>query len=250
MFGRISAVMDSAKFSSFSINYDRPFQQTVDLLRWITRVFAVAVLLGCGSAPAQTPEIVIHSASKPPGSVVLSLRPNTTSGWLLLESSDDLDVWNPVVNLLTTNTTGPYMEVAPSNALFRFYRVRSPGVAAAEALGRWNSTKPEPYRFRFQTTKWELGGSTLIGTVTFSNGVKTVSSVTLNEIPADSFDPADFPTIEEVFDRIAAVEALGAKLAHVTYDPDWSFPSSVAIVGDTTSPVIVFQLSDFTKTVP
>lgn len=196
------------------------------------------------TASGQAPEVILHSASQIPQSVLLSIRPHST-GWVLLEASSDLVTWQPIVNLLTTNSTGPFVDYPPTNSLVGFYRVRSPGVTAALALSSWQSVRPAHYQYWFQNTKLDAGGIVWAGTVTLSNGVKTVSGVTDNGVPTTAFDPADFLTPEEVFTFVASVESQGVKLAHVTYDRQWSFPASVVVVSSTPTPITDFRMSGF-----
>ena len=85
----------------------------------------------------------------------------------------------------------------------------------------------------------------LVGTVTISNGVKTVTNVTANGIPTTTFDPADFLTPADVLAVIADVESQGAKLAHVTYDEQWSFPAAVVIIRSTGIPMTDYRMSGF-----
>ena len=101
---------------------------------------------------------------------------------------------------------------------------------------------PSYYQYSFQNSKLEAGGVQLTGTVTISNGVKTVTNVTVNGIPTMTFDPADFLTPEEVFSVVAEVEANGAKLAHVTYDEQWSYAAAVVIIPST--PMIDYRMWD------
>ncbi len=196
------------------------------------------------AARGQAPEIMLHASSQIPQSVALSIRPYSTN-WVLLETSTDLASWQPIVNLLTTNSTGPFVDYPPGNSLVRFYRARRPGVMVAGALGSWQSIRPPQYQYLFQNTKFDAGGTVLSGTVTISNGVKTVSGVTANGFPTTSYDSTDFPTPEEVFAMIMAVESQGVKLAHVTYDPEWSFPARVAIVSSNPTPITNYRMSDF-----
>src|SRR5690242_2999120 len=97
-----------------------------------SRVLAVGSFAGATTF-GQAPEVILHSSSQIPQSVLLSIRPHSAN-WVLLETSSDLASWQPVVNLLTTNSTGPFVDYPPTNSFVRFYRVRSPGVAAAPAL--------------------------------------------------------------------------------------------------------------------
>ena len=92
------------------------------------------------------------------------------------------------------------------------------------------ASRPTRYQYSFQNTKLDAGGVVLAGTVTISNGVKTVTNVTANGLPTTSFDPADFLTPEDVFAVVADVESQGAELAHVTYDQQWGFPAAVVII--------------------
>jgi hypothetical protein len=165
----------------------------------------------------------------------------------LLESSSNLVAWSPVVNLLTTNSTGPFVDYPATNDRVRFYRTRSPGVTASEAMGVWDSKKPASYRFRLQSFRLDLGGAELAGTISITGESKTVIDATLNGLPTDDFEPSDFLTIGELFGLISDLETHGTKLAHVVYDVQWSFPSSVSIIGGTASPVINYRVSDFVE---
>jgi hypothetical protein len=196
------------------------------------------------AAFGQAPEVILHSSSQIPQSVLLSIRPHST-GWVLLEASSDLASWQPVVNLLTTNSSGPFVDYPPSNSLVRFYRARSPGVTATQALSSWQAVRPAHFQYVLQNTKLDAGGIVWSGTVTISNGVKTVTNVTANGIPTTSFDPADFLAPEEVFALITTVESQGVKLAHVTYDEQWSFPASVVVVFSTPTPITDYRMSEF-----
>jgi hypothetical protein len=164
---------------------------------------------------------------------------------VLLETTSDLVSWQPVVNLLTTNSSGPFVDYPPTNSLVRFYRARSPGVTAALAMSSWQAVRPAHYQYLFQNTKLDAGGIVWSGTVTLSNGVKTVSSVTANGIPTTTYDSADFLTPEEVFTLIASVESQGVKLAHVAYDDQWSFPASVVVVPSTPTAITDYRVSGF-----
>lgn len=177
----------------------------------------------------QEPEVILQPSSQIPQSALLTIRPHTT-GWVLLQSSSDLANWQPLVNLLTTNSSLPFVDYTTSNATIRFYRARSPGITAAEALSTWEASRPSYYQYSFQNTKLDAGGVQLVGSITISNGVKTVTNVTANGVPTTTFDPSDFLTPEEVLTVIATVEANGVRLAHVTYDEQWSFPATVVII--------------------
>jgi len=186
----------------------------------------------------------MRSSSQPPASVVFSVYPRS-AGWVVLESSTDLTGWQPVVNLLTTNSSVPFIDYPPATATVRLYRVRSPGVTAAQASSAWAASRPSHYQYRFENSNQDGNGVLLAGTVTVSNGVKTVTNVTANGLPTTTFDPADFLTPEEMIAEIADVEALGAKLAHVSYDKQWGFPSAVVIIGSTNLAWADYRMSEF-----
>ena len=249
--GRADAGMnlwkDSAAFPSARKYLSIACQPATPPLRkvFVTWFLAMASFAGV-EACAQAPEVILRSSSQIPRSVALTVRPYST-GWVLLETSSDLASWRPVVNLLTTNSGGPFVDYPPTNSLARFYRVRRPGVSAAKALVRWQAMRPAQYRYLFQNVKLDGGGIVWSGTVTLSNGVKTVSGVTANDLPADSYDPADFMTPDEVFTVIAGVESQRVSLAHVSYDERWSFPARVVVVSGSPSPIIDFRISEFSN---
>jgi hypothetical protein len=194
------------------------------------------------TALAQVPEVILRPSSQIPQSVALTIRPHSTS-WVLLESSSDLVIWQPLVNLLTTNSSGPFVDYPPTNSLVRFYRVSRPGVSAAQALSSWEAVRPACFQYVFQNTKLDGGGVVWVGTVTLSNGVKMVSGVTANGFAVTTYDPDDFLTPEEVFALVASVESQGVKLAHVVYDQQWSFPASVVIVSSGSAPITDYRMS-------
>jgi hypothetical protein len=153
--------------------------------------------------------------------------------------------WHPVDNVLMTNSSVPFVDYPASNALVWFYRVRSPGVTAFQAAAAWQVVRPAHHQYSFQNTKLNAGVIVFLGTVTISNGVKTVTDVTANGIPTTTFDPADFLTPDEVFVIIADVESQGANLAHVTYDEQCSFASAVVIIASTATPMTDYGISGF-----
>lgn len=208
------------------------------------RVVGVGLALSLVSlmARAEPPTIRILSSSRPQQSVGLSIRPNT-NGWVQIEASADLVDWRPLANLLTTNTTGPYVDDSTSNTPARFYRVRRPGVSVAEAAAAWTAARPSHYRHRFETFFLTNNGALLWqGTVSVSNGVKSVAEVTLNGFPTNAFDAAIFLTPDEVFEALAVVEAGGVQLAHVSYHPQWSHPVAVSIVWGGNQPIQQWRL--------
>lgn len=209
------------------------------ILRCIATFIATTNLV----ALAQAPSLRLLT-STPPISVGLSVLPGTTN-WVLVEASQDLTTWIPVVNLLTTNTTGPFVDHPPPDAVARFYRARSPGVTVSEAQAVWDAQEPDHYDYSFQNSLLTEGGVLLAGTVSISNGVKTVTDVTKNGFPASTYDPDDFLTPSELFDLLARVEAWGVKLAHVTYITEWSLPATVAIVGGQEQPIAQYRISEF-----
>ncbi|HHY86393.1 MAG TPA: hypothetical protein GYA07_12810 [Verrucomicrobia bacterium] len=212
-------------------------------------VFVALAMMSYAGAVAfgQAPELILHpAASQIPDRVVMSIRPHSTN-WVLLEASSDLKDWQPVVNFMTTLTSGPFIDVPPSPSPVRFYRARAPGVSAATALSAWQAVRPAHYQYRFHFVKGQTSINVWEGTVTISNGVKTVSNVIVNENPTTTFNPADFLTPEEVFGFIATVEAQGARLAHVAYDPQWHFPSSVLTLLDQAPSFADYRMAGFVE---
>jgi hypothetical protein len=167
-----------------------------------------------------------------------------TNTWVQVESSSDLKNWVAVANVLTTNSSVPYVDYPPPNSTTRFYRVVSPGPSASDARAAWQALKPEHYRYNFENVKLDHGGGLWACTVIMSNGIKSVINVTVNGNPATSFEPNDFLTPDELFALLISVEASGTKLAHVSYHPEWGFPAALNIV-DSGSGVIQYRMFEF-----
>lgn len=215
-------------------------------LRYHLITSSVLTLMGFAAitASGEPPEVILHPSSPIPRFAVLSVRPHSTN-WVLLEASSDLANWQPVANLLTTNSSGPFVDYSTTNSLVRFYRARSPGVTVAQALSSWQAVRPAHYQYSFLNSKLDAGGVVLQGTVSISNGVKRVTNVTANDSPTASFDPADFLAPEEMFAEIAEVESRGVKLAHVTYDEQWRLPATVLVMHGGNSPMTDYRMSGF-----
>jgi len=120
-------------------------------------------------------------------------------------------------------------------------------VSVAQALSAWQAVRPAHYQYSFFNSKLDEGGVVLQGTVSISNGVKRVTNVTANDGPTTSFDPADFPTPEEIFAEVADVEARGVKLAHVIYDEQWSFPATVLVLHGGSLPITDYRMLGFQR---
>ena len=209
------------------------------------RIFVLA-MASFAVVMAQTPEVVLHPSSPVSRWAVLTVRPHSTT-WVSLEVSSDLARWQPLANVLTTNSSGPFIDYSTTNSLVRFYRARSPGVSVAQALSSWQAVRPPHYQYSFVNSKLDTGGVVWLGTVSISNGVKRVTNVTVNDRPTTDFDPADFLTPEEMFAKVADVEARRVKLAHVIYDEQWSFPATVLVLHGGSIPITDYRVSGFQR---
>jgi hypothetical protein len=61
------------------------------------------------TASGQAPEVVLRPSSSIPRFAVLTVRPHSTN-WVSLEVSSDLARWQPLANVLTTNSSGPFID--------------------------------------------------------------------------------------------------------------------------------------------
>jgi hypothetical protein len=109
-----------------------------------------------------------------------------------------------------------------------FHRVRSPGPSAGENLAVWDSLKPRNYRYRFEDARVSQSYF-LWGTVTVTNGVKTVTDSFANEFlrPRTNPNPALILSLEEVFAQLSGIETQGIHEVRVSYDQTWGFPSNI-----------------------
>ena len=82
--------------------------------------------------------------------------------------------------------------------------------------------------------------------MTVREGQKTVTDMEVNSQPAAEFDPADFPTVDELFDLLAEAATVGVRLVWVTYDLDRAFPLRCLIdrQGSADGSLVRYELSD------
>lgn len=115
------------------------------------------------------------------------------------------------------------------------------------SLAEWQATQPSSYQYWFERREFALGPADLRGLVTVSNGAKEVSSVSSSGEPTDEFNPEDFLTPEELFDRLAMLESSGIRLAHVIHDKTWGFPAKVLEISGF-DPIVEYHIIDFVDT--
>lgn len=218
---------------------------------WKVLILVVAAA-ELGSPPAsrgQLPELRWQQSSLPPAQVILSVRPHTNF-WACLETTTNLSDWTPRVNLLTTNSSIPYVDYPGATIPLCFYRLRQPGIGVTDASNSWHLAKPSHFQYQFETTLWIGSGVALKGTVSLRNGIKTVSEVTTNNFPSTNYNPADFLTIEELFTQLKGIELRGAKLAHVSYDFTWHHPTDIAFIAGQNAGLVSYRISGFAPLPP
>ena len=147
-----------------------------------------------------------------------------TNGWVALESSPDLRYWTEVANIATTNDVSLFVDEVNVNAGNRFYRLRLPGTKVKEAEKRWPARSDLAYHFQIERVSTSKAPYVLSGTVTVTNDQKTVSAATANGEPLVQPDPADFPSIEELFAALQAGQTAGCRQVYAMYDVALGFP--------------------------
>ena len=148
-----------------------------------------------------------------------------TNQWMRVGVSSDLNSWTELVNIITTNDYSPaiYVDDSANAASRRFYRASAPGTTVEQARTLWESQNLDSYRFHLKHTSFSRA-LVFTGTITVTNGAKTVVEVTVSGEPTTEFDPDDFPTVEELFDLLDEAANPGVRLAWTQYDTNWGFP--------------------------
>ncbi len=181
---------------------------------WLGAFGAIlVVLIAVAACNGQQPEIV-NWAAIGDESFGLGVRPHT-NGWVSVESSADLQTWSEVASLATTNEEGLFVDEVDVHAGVRLYRLKQPGVTVEEAEERWPGGSKLGYRFQIERSS----ANTLV-----TNGLKVVSEATADGQPLGQPDPADFPSVEELFAALRAAQSVGCRLVYGLYDPTLGFP--------------------------
>ena len=160
------------------------------------------------------------------GKFVLTIANPVPQQWMGIEVSLDLRSWKEIGNLMTNNRFGliTFVDETAEGDGPRFYRIRVPGTSVDQARALWESQNPRSYHFRLRYTVWEPKKVEYEALVSVKNGQKRVYQVTQGGRPTSDYDPNDFPTIEELFDRLELAVFRAARQVQVQYDPQRGFP--------------------------
>jgi hypothetical protein len=203
-------------------------------------------------AGQQQPELEFIRGTFVGENFFVTFRPNTTQ-WMRLEISSDLSSWTELVSIATTNLAGAvlYGDDTAQRAGRRFYRITYPSRVLEEAHSLWQAQNLDAYRFQLRRVGPPSDRSSTIpvvltGTVTVRAGQKTVTDVEVNFQPAAEFNPADFPTVAEMFDLLAEAATGGVRLVWARYDPNRGFPLRCLIdrQGSADGSLVRYELSD------
>lgn len=196
--------------------------------RAFTVLFGLILFYSAPVSLAQYSTLELFRAQFLGSNFFAAFMPETSTQWVRVEVSDDLTLWTELANVLTTRQThGFNIEGEGAKALpRRFYRLVMPGTSAAEARDRWEMLEIQSYSFNFLMAR--LTASPVTGTVKEIDGEKTVSNVRdLVTGQPVTFDPADFPDIEELFEIIRQGTSPGVTTdCAVIYDEQRAFPAN------------------------
>lgn len=147
-----------------------------------------------------------------------------TNGWVSLDASSDLDTWSELASIATTNATTLFVDEANVQAGTRFYRLRLPGTAAEDAKAHWMAKSVTAYRFQLERVSTPQSPYVLFGTVTVTNGQKSVTNATADGQSLNQPDPTNFPSIGELFGALSSAQLAGCRQVYADYDPLFDFP--------------------------
>ncbi|MGH7973331.1 MAG: DUF6174 domain-containing protein, partial [Limisphaerales bacterium] len=128
-----------------------------------------------------------------------------------------------VASIATTNDNTLFVDEINVDVGRRFYRLRMPGTTVEEAQSRWSANNPGGYRFQFERISSTQSPHVLTGTVTVTNGQKSVTSAIADGQPVSQADPSDFPSVEELFAALKSAQAVGCRQDAATYDAALGF---------------------------
>lgn len=182
------------------------------------------------SAPVQMkPPVLAGGNSSGPVQLPIMLAGTTD---FALEFSDDLQHWQVARNYHVANAglvTLPDFGTEEKNS--RFYRLRIPGDLPADELSAWKGHGISSYRYHYEP---RIGFCNCINSanVTVRNGVvaSVTNAVRASGTPEPNPNPADFPTIETLFEQIKTAEQNPeVPWVGVRYDPVLNFPADMLL---------------------
>ncbi|HYE30789.1 MAG TPA: DUF6174 domain-containing protein [Methylomirabilota bacterium] len=189
-------------------------------------LLSLLLLITIHTSNAATPkgplEILRHSLVQEV--FAFGIRPQDTN-WFDIEVSTNLTDWSRLATALSTNATAFFVDDSATNAPTRFYRLRIPGTTVAQQQAIWTELRRRTYTI--QVERISSSGKYLSADVTVTSGAKHISNVKdplTGEAVAD-FDPADFPSIEEIFTKLEAAAQTGIYDLRVWYDPKHGYPT-------------------------
>lgn len=182
-------------------------------------LMAAGITPSNGQAPQFIKEVPIGNASF--GLVIQA----GTDAWVSLESSTDLRTWSEVASIATTNRVSLFVDEVNVDTGERFYRLRVPGTTVEQAQARWLAGGVTAYRYQLERVGANQPPYVLTGTVTVTNGQKIVTNALGDGQPVNQPDPADFPSIEELYAALNAAQLSGCRQVYSLYDAALGFPT-------------------------
>jgi hypothetical protein len=153
----------------------------------------------------------------------VAFAPQTTN-WVALEASDDLSTWSEVADIATTNSGTFFVDQGMALSPCRFYRLRQPGTTVDDAGAKWPTKTNLSYQFQLMRVNLTGAVSVLTATVTVTAGQKVISNAQDDGQPIAQPDPADFPSVEELFAALKSAQQTGCRQVLAIYDQVLGYP--------------------------
>ena len=177
----------------------------------------IALSLSLGNTAAKADLSSITRLAFVGNDVFVAFTPQTTN-WVALEASDDLSTWTEVADVATTNKGAFFINQGKALSQCRFYRLRQPGTTVDNAEVKWPTNTNLSYQFQLMRVNYTGSLSVLTATVTVTAGQKVISNAQADGQPIAQPDPADFPSVEELFVALRSAEQTGCRQVWAIYD--------------------------------
>ena len=191
-------------------------------------LFFIALSLSLGNAEANADLSSITRLAFVGNDVFVAFAPQTTN-WVALEASADLSTWTEVADVATTNSGTFFTDQAAALSTCRFYRLRQPGTTADDARAKWPTDTNLSYQFQLIRVAYTGSVSVLTATVTVTAGQKIISNAQANGQSIAQPDPADFPSVEDLFAALRSAQQTGCRQVWAIYDPVLGYPVECVI---------------------
>jgi hypothetical protein len=172
------------------------------------------------ASPEGPPDFLLFHLGNSGFQIIFRLN---TKEWVALERTVDLNNWQHIISVSTTNKVSSLLDPDAINHPHAAYRIKQPGTAVEDAQAKWLSEAQPDYELQLTSFR-STPPHVLEAKVTVLAGEKQLSNVMGDGAPIQQPNPEDFPSITELFAALGKAQKTGAWKVAVSYDEHRGHP--------------------------